>query len=263
MAGRMHISSSDTRTEALEFSDRELRRHTTFEKIWNGRLHTAFADIAPYYERASNVASLGLCNSWRRRFVTSIDIGPGQRVLDVCAGTNAVGVALSRRQEGVRVCAIEKNRAMQEVGKRAAQGLGFQIESIIGDANRLPFQDNYFDVVTLEWASRHLRLMDAFSEIRRVLKPNGCFCHCDMLKPKSKFVMASYGAYLNVCISLTALLFRSGSATWGCRNYFVRAIQEFYTSEELSELLSQVGFVNISQRVAPGGIIAIHKAFKA
>ncbi len=259
----MHISSSDTRPEALDFSNREFHRHATFEKIWNGKLRTAFAEIAPYYERASNVASLGLCNSWRRRFITSIDIRPGQRVLDVCAGTNAVGVELFRKQKEIRVCAIEKNPAMQKVGRSVANNLGFRIESVIGDANRLPFRDNYFDVVTVEWASRHLRLMEAFSEIRRVLKPKGCFYHCDMLRPKNEFVMASYGAYLKACISVTALLFRSGPETWGCRSYFVRAIQEFYTSEELSALLSQLGFSDITQTAAPGGIIAIHKAVKA
>ncbi len=158
-------------------------RRYQFSVIWGDRLDAVFADVAPYYDFASNLASLGLCNWWRRRFVSFIEVAPGARVLDVCAGTNGVGIGLLQRQPDVRVFALDRSEAMQAVGDANTRALGFHIESIINDAHKLPFPDDCFDVVTLQWASRHLRVVDVFSEIKRVLKPGGRFYHCDVLRP--------------------------------------------------------------------------------
>ncbi len=222
-----------------------------------------FADVAPYYDIASNLASLGLCQWWRRRFVSFIEVAPGDRVLDVCAGTNAVGIGLLLQQPDLRVIALDRSAAMQAVGGANARSLGFHVESIINDAHKLPFPDDCFDVITLQWASRHLQVLDVFSEIRRVLKPGGRFYHNDMLRPESKPVEMLYGAYLKACVSITALVFRSGSDAWHCRDYFVRAIEMFYSAAELTDILRNIGFSGVSVRRAPGGILACHKAIKA
>jgi len=105
-------------------------------------------------------------------------------------------------------------------------------------------------------------VIDVFSEIKHVLKPGGRFYHSDMLRPKSKTVEVLYSAYLKVCVSLTARAFRSGTDAWHCRNYFVRAIPMFYTAAELTDLLRNIGFSEVSERHAPGGILACHKAVK-
>ncbi|MDH5412054.1 MAG: class I SAM-dependent methyltransferase, partial [Alphaproteobacteria bacterium] len=126
----------------------------------------------------------------------------------------------------------------------------------------LPFPDASFDVVTLQFASRHLRIVDVFSEVRRVLRPGGAFYHSDMLKPQNPMVATLYGGYLKACVSGTALAFGSGTAAWSCRNYFVRAIELFYSSAELTELLRQIGFSDVTSNNAPGGIMAWHRAIK-
>ena len=182
-------------TLALDFADREGARKCEFSKVWNNKLHAVFSDVAPYYDVASDVASLGLCSRWRAKFLAMVQVKPGDKVLDVCAGTNAVGIGLMKRQPNIHAHAIDQSSAMQEVGKGLARSLGFEIESTIGDAHHLPFPDDYFDVVTLQYASRHLRVVDAFTEIRRVLKPGGRFYHCDMLRPESKIVEALYRGF--------------------------------------------------------------------
>jgi demethylmenaquinone methyltransferase/2-methoxy-6-polyprenyl-1,4-benzoquinol methylase len=257
------MNNSRVAEVAPDFSSRERERGHEFSVIWKGRLDAVFADVAPYYDFASNLASLGLCNWWRRRFVSFIEVAPGDRVLDVCAGTNGVGIGLLQRQPDLRVFALDRSAAMQAVGGANARALGFHIESIINDAHKLPFPDNCFDVVTLQWASRHLQVVEVFSEIMRVLKPGGRFHHCDMLRPESKPVEVLYSAYLRACVPITALLFRSGSDAWHCRNYFVRAIQMFYSAAELTDLLRNIGFSEVSDWRAPGGILACHKAVKA
>lgn len=246
----------------LTFQVREQTRREEFTPIWQDTLDAVFADVAPYYDIASDVASLGLCSRWRRRFSTSVAVRPGDRVLDVCAGTNGVGIELLKRQPDLNVSAIDRSAAMQEEGGRRARARGFEIESHIGDVHILPFPDASFDVVTLQFASRHLRVVDVFSEIHRVLRPGGSFHHSDMLKPEHPLVASLYGGYLKACVSGTALAFGSGTAAWSCRNYFVRAIELFYSSKELTELLKQIGFAEVTASSAPGGILATHRAVK-
>ncbi len=247
---------------ALDFSRREDARRDAFSRVWASALDAVFSDVAPYYDIASEVASLGLCSRWRRRFVDEIDAGPGERVLDVCAGTNGVGIALLRRQPDLRITAMDRSRAMQKVGRRLAGARGFEIDSVIGDAHRLPFPDSSFDVVTLQWASRHLAVVDVFTEVRRVLRPGGRFHHCDMLRPAHPGVAAAYGAYLWASLSATAIAFGSSREAWACRDYFVRAIDLFYSADELSALLAELGFAGISSEAAPGGVIARHRAVR-
>jgi demethylmenaquinone methyltransferase/2-methoxy-6-polyprenyl-1,4-benzoquinol methylase len=254
---------TSTREQAAQyFSGREGARKFAFSKIWGDELHDVFSDVAPYYDVASNVASLGLCKTWRRKFVNSVEIRPGDEVLDLCAGTNAVGIALLRREPRARVRALDRSKEMQEVGGQIARDQGFEIESHIGDAHKLPFADESFDIVTLQWASRHLQVVEVFSEVRRVLKPGGTFYHCDMLRPENQIVRALYSAYLKFCVSATALIFRSGAAAWRCRDYFVQAIEMFYSTRELSEMLEHLGFTDVSSDDAIGGFMATHRARK-
>jgi len=244
------------------FADREQARASRFEAVWDQQLDAVFADVAPYYDRANVVASLGFWNGWRRRFVSSMTIRPGARVLDVCAGTNAIGIELLAREPSLRVHAIDRSRAMQEVGRQRAEARGMTIESTIGDVHQLPFPDDYFDIVTLQFASRHLRIARVLAEIRRVLRPGGHFHHCDMLRPGSRFVEELYYLYLRACLTVTAWIFSSGDAALGCRRYFIQALRMFYSPKELSELLVQAGFDHVVYQPIFAGMLAFHSARK-
>ena len=249
-------------TAAQYFLGREEKRKHAFSGIWGDELHAVFKDVAPYYDVASNVASLGMCITWRGKFLSAVDLKPGDKVLDVCAGTNAVGIGLLKKQPAARITAIDRSQEMQDVGQQLARANGMEIESVVGDVHRLPFPDNSFDVATLQWASRHLQIVDVFSEIRRVLKPGGRFHHCDMLRPENPVVQTLYSTYLKGCVSATALIFGSGKEARSCRNYFVEAIELFYSSREITAMLEHVGFSPVTAQDAMGGVMAIHRATK-
>jgi demethylmenaquinone methyltransferase/2-methoxy-6-polyprenyl-1,4-benzoquinol methylase len=241
---------------------REQAREQLFSAVWTRDLNDVFADVAPYYDRANHVASLGLWNWFLDGYMSTIDVRPGQRVLDVCAGTNAIGIALLKREPGLEVHAIDRSAAMQEVGRRRAQAMGLRIHSVLGDAHELPFPDRHFDVVTLQYASRHLRVKLVFEEIRRVLKPGGCFYHCDMLRPGNPLVEKLYYAYLRFCLALTGFLFQSGPAALKCKKYFINALQMFYSADELSEMLRELGYRDVAAKTLFAGMIGFHRATK-
>ena len=244
------------------FNDKEHAREKAFETIWANDINDVFVDVAKYYDRINVFASLGLLNQLRRRFISTIDIQPNQKVLDVCAGTNVIGIDLLKKRPDIDVYAVDRSVAMQEVGRHNARGHGLEINSTICDVHNLPFADNYFDVVTLQYATRHLRVVKVFSEIKRVLKPGGHFYHCDMLRPANKLVEGTYYLYLKASLAFLARAFRSGSAPLNCQNYFIDAIRMFYSTDELSCLLSELGYSDIIGQSVLGGTVAFHKACK-
>ena len=241
---------------------RETVREERFNTVWTRELDRVFADVAPYYDRANYVASLGLWGWFRESFLNTITVHPGQRVLDVCAGTNAIGIGLLEREPRLEVHAIDRSREMQEVGAREASRRGFPIRSFIGDVHELPFPDNHFDVVTLQFASRHLRVKRVFSEILRVLKPGGRFHHCDMLRPANPIVERLYYTYLRFCLTFTAVVFQSGQSALDCRKYFIDALQMFYSADELAVVLKELGFRNVHFETVFAGMMAFHGAAK-
>ena len=114
-----------------EFANREIIRRQEFEHIWDKKLDAVFSDVAPYYDRANLVASLGLIDMLRRHFLSTINTSPGQKVLDVCAGTNANGIALLMREPTLQVYAVDRSKNMLKTGDQMAQQKGFHIRVLL------------------------------------------------------------------------------------------------------------------------------------
>ncbi|MBE9516443.1 MAG: class I SAM-dependent methyltransferase [Proteobacteria bacterium] len=248
--------------EIEKYLGREVAREQAFSKIWSDEINEVFADVAFYYDRVNQAASLGLIGWFMKSFISTIDLKPGQRVLDVCAGTNAVGIGLLKKQPDLEVYAVDRSAEMQSVGQENAKARGFHIDSTITDVHTLPFPDNHFDVVTISFASRHLRLIEVIKEIKRVLKPGGHFYHNDMLRPGNKIVEKAYFAYLTACVSVVAWMFKSNKYALGCKKYFVDALRMFYSPEEMTELLYDQGFTAVTSKSLLGGVVCSHKAGK-
>ena len=241
---------------------RESLRKERFGEVWSGQLDAVFADVAPYYDRANDIAALGLWRYFRRRFMATIPLQPRQTVLDVCAGTNAVGIALMQREPTLSLHAMDRSTHMQDVGRQRAEACGFKIHSHIGDVTRLPFPDQHFDVVTLQFASRHLLVREVFSEILRVLKPGGRFHHSDMLRPANPVVRRLYYAYLRLCLGFTSWYVGSNESAVRCKQYFIDALELFYTPAELSQVLREIGFADVQVDTVFYGMLGFHRATK-
>lgn len=243
------------------FDQRETIRRSLFSYTWRELIPRVFEDVPKYYRAGNVVASFGLWELWVWQFVRTIRLAPGCRALDVCAGTNDIGIRLLRRQPDIAVTAIDRSAEMQQEGQNRARRYGVAIDSVIHDVHTLPFPDASFDVVTLQAASRHLQLDKVLPEILRVLKPGGYFYHCDMLKPGTPLVRAMYLRFLRLSVAWTALVFESSRASRDCCEYFKEAISNFYTPEELSEIFRLVGFTDVTcKKSIWGGMVGFHKA---
>jgi len=257
-------SSSATSITSGKFEQREEKRRSLFSRTWREFIPKVFEDVPQYYRSGNIVASLGLWELWVWQFVRTIDLRPGYKALDVCAGTNDVGIRLLQKQPDISVTAIDRSKEMQEEGQNRAAKYHVKIKSIIQDVHTLPFPDNSFDVITLQAASRHLQLDKVLPEILRVLKPGGHFYHCDMLKPSTRIVEWFYLRFLRVSVALTALIFGSTEASRNCGEYFKDAIEHFYTPEELSAVFRLIGFANVKcKKSIWGGMVGFHNSQKS
>ncbi len=231
--------------------------------VWSEQLNEAFKNIAPYYDRGNMVASLGAWNWFLNQFMSMIKLSPKQQVLDVCAGTNAMGIALLKREPTLEITAIDRSTDMQNVGKQRAERLGFYIDSIIADVHTLPFPDNHFDVVTLQFASRYLKIAQVFAEVHRVLKPGGFFYHCDMLRPRSKIVEKIFNGFIRLSLTSTGFLFRSNPVTKNLIQYFIDSLGIFYSIEEITILLEEQGYTEVTAKDIFSELLGCHRARKS
>ncbi len=127
-----------------------------------------FDDVAKHYDRTNAVLSAGNAYLWRIATVRAVAPQPGERILDLAAGTGTSSVALSH--SGAKVIAVDFSPGMIEEGRRKHKN----IEFVQADIEKLPFGDDEFDAVTISFGLRNVNdPKQALAEMYRVLKPGG------------------------------------------------------------------------------------------
>ena len=239
---------------------KEYLRSHLFGETWRTSIPEVFRDVPTYYDKGNAVASLGTCACWSNIFAQAIQrhLPHGAKVLDVCSGTHDIPLRLLALDPTLKIHTVDGSPHMTAEGQRRARERNLTINARVCDAHVLPFADNSFDAVTLQFASRHLEIVRAFKEIYRVLKPGGIFCHNDMLRPASRIVEMPYLIYLRFSVWFTAKLFGSSTESMKCVGYFANAIRHFYTPRELSEVLDGVGFADVDNRSFLTGVLSYH-----
>ena len=111
-----------------------------------------FAPLGPRYDRYASLLSYGQDPRWRRFLVARLDVGPGDRVLDVATGTGAVALELVRRK-GCRVVGVDQSPEMLSEARRRA---GDRVELVEASAEALPFADGAFDALTFTYLLRYV-----------------------------------------------------------------------------------------------------------
>ncbi len=96
------------------FKQKEQNRLSLFSQTWMQKIPKVFEDIPSYYRWGNILASLGLWELWVWQFVGIIKLRPQDKILDVCAGTNCIGIKLLKKQSGISVTAIDRSKEKQE-----------------------------------------------------------------------------------------------------------------------------------------------------
>ena len=211
-----------------------------------------FDQVAPGYDRTNALLSGGNSVLWRMATVRALNLLPGERVLDVAAGTGTSAKALQKT--GADVAALDFSPGMVAEGRKRHPDIDF----VEGDAEALPFPAGSFDAVTISFGLRNVQNPQlALGEMYRVLKPGGRIVICEFSHPPAPLVQAGYQGYLKyVMPAVTAL----SSSHRDAYRYLMESIRDWPEQSVLSQWMRTAGFTRVAYRNLTGGIVALHRA---
>jgi demethylmenaquinone methyltransferase/2-methoxy-6-polyprenyl-1,4-benzoquinol methylase len=211
-----------------------------------------FDDVAERYDITNDVLSLGQTRLWRRAVVTAVDPRPGDRILDLAAGTGTSTQPFA--EAGADVIACDFSLGMLEVGKRARPHIPF----VAGDAMQLPFADASFDVVTISFGLRNIQdPVKGLAEMRRVTRPGGRLVVCEFSTPTNGAFRTVYMEYLMKALPRVATTVSSNPDAYV---YLAESIRAWPDQRGLAALIEQAGWQRPGYRNLSGGIVALHRA---
>lgn len=213
-----------------------------------------FDDVAPKYDIVNDILSMGQARRWRRIVVDAVGAVPGQRVLDLAAGTGTSSEPYA--DAGIQVVACDFSVGMLKVGKRRRPDIDF----VAGDATNLPFADNSFNASTISFGLRNvIDPKKALREMLRVTKPGGKIVVAEFSQPTFAPFRTVYTEYLMRALPAVA---RKTASNPEAYVYLAESIRVWPNQDELAHWLSEAGWGNVAYRNLSGGIVAIHRATK-
>ena len=211
-----------------------------------------FDAVAHRYDITNDVLSLWQDRLWRVATRRAVAAQPGMRVLDLAAGTGTSSEAYA--DEGIAVVPCDFSTGMVGVGKRRRPDLSF----VAGDATRLPFADESFDVVTISFGLRNVVDTDrALREMHRVTKPGGRLVVCEFSRPTFGPFRAVYTWYLTRLLPRVARVVASNTPAYG---YLAESITDWPDQRALAHVIARAGWRSVAYRNLSGGIVALHRA---
>jgi len=213
-----------------------------------------FDDVAERYDLTNDVLSLGQTRLWRRAVAQAVAARPGERLLDLAAGTGSSSLPFVAA--GAQVVAADFSLGMLRVGKRAHPAL----DLLAGDALRLPFADAAFDAVTISFGLRNVSDVDAaLTEMARVTRTGGRLVVCEFSHPTWAPFRTVYTEYLMRALPSVA---RRVSSNPDAYVYLAESIRAWPDQQALSRRVAASGWTAVGWRNLSGGIVALHRASK-
>jgi demethylmenaquinone methyltransferase / 2-methoxy-6-polyprenyl-1,4-benzoquinol methylase len=217
-----------------------------------------FDRTAHRYDMVNDVLSLGQDRLWRRAVARAVGAGPGERVLDLAAGTGTSARAFAAA--GATCVACDFSLGMLREGLRRQRGEAgggrAQVSFVAGDALALPFRDASFDAVTISFGLRNVAdPRAALTELRRVTRPGGRLVVCEFSHVRGRPADLLYQRYLQRVLPAVAGLVSSNPDAYA---YLTESIRDWPGQAELARSLQAAGWSAVRWRNLSFGIVALH-----
>ncbi len=214
-----------------------------------------FDGVARRYDVTNDILSMGQDRRWRRAVTAAVDARPGDRILDLAAGTGTSSLPFLA-VVGATVVPCDFSMGMLSVGKGTHPRLPF----VAGDATRLPFANLTFEAVTISFGLRNVAdHAQALAEAARVTKPGGRLVVCEFSHPTFGPFRKVYAEYLMRALPPVA---RAVSSNPDSYVYLAESIQAWPDQQRLAAIIAENGWRDVCFRNLSGGIVALHRAHR-
>jgi demethylmenaquinone methyltransferase/2-methoxy-6-polyprenyl-1,4-benzoquinol methylase len=233
---------------------------TIDENAKQQKVASVFSSVAEKYDVMNDLMSLGLHRLWKGFTVRLAAVKEGNRVLDVAGGTADLSLAFARKVGASgKVWLTDINHAMLTRGRDRVVDEGFNLPSAQCDAEKLPFPDDYFDVVSVAFGLRNMTHKDAaLAEMRRVLRPGGRLLVLEFsriwkpLTPVYDFYSFKFLPWLGAKIAGDSDSYQ----------YLAESIRVHPDQETLKTMMEDAGLSRVDYFNLSAGIVAVHRGYK-
>jgi demethylmenaquinone methyltransferase/2-methoxy-6-polyprenyl-1,4-benzoquinol methylase len=227
------------------------------------RVRAVFESVAGKYDVMNDLMSFGVHRLWKHFTLSLTALRPGQHALDVAGGTGDLAAGMLRQVgKSGRVVLSDVNPAMLEIGRDRLldQGFSGNVECIVADAERLPFEDCSFDCLTIGFGLRNVTdKAAALKSMHRVLKPGGQLLILEFSTPVAPGLKPIYDAYSFKVLPLLGRVVAQDAASY---RYLAESIRMHPNQETLLGMLNAAGFGQTRYHNLTGGIVAVHRGYK-
>ena len=214
-----------------------------------------FDDVANRYDFLNDLLSLGRTKAWRRAVTSIIAPKPGMKILDIAAGTGSSSRPLV--DKGAVVTALDFSQGMIEQGRKQNKNINF----VQGDALKLPFEDNSFEVTTISFGLRNTSNTEiALKEALRVTKDGGRIVVAEFSHPVNPIFKK---IYLNYLMKALPVIVKKISKNPDAYIYLADSIRAWPDQAELASIMRDSGFKSVAWQDLTFGIVAVHIGYKA
>jgi demethylmenaquinone methyltransferase/2-methoxy-6-polyprenyl-1,4-benzoquinol methylase len=220
-----------------------------------------FDTISGNYDNLNRVISFGIDVKWRKKVLKIVSDKKPKVILDIATGTGDLAILMAQTN-AEKIIGLDISAGMLEVGKKKVEdkNLSNIIELVLGDSENMPFDDNYFDAITVGFGVRNFENLEkGFAEILRVLKPNGVFVILETSVPDKFPYKQGYNFYSKNILPLIGKLFSKDNDAYG---YLSESAATFPYGEALNNILRKTGFIDVVAMPQTFGVATIYSASK-
>ena len=224
------------------------------------RVRGVFDSVAGKYDLMNDLMSGGLHRAWKAYTVMVANAQPGQRVLDIAGGTGDLALAFSKKVGTTgQVVHTDINEAMLRTGRDRLLDAGVILPTVVCDAEKLPFPDGHFDVVSVAFGLRNMTHKDAaLREMARVLKPGGKLLVLEFSQVAGPLRKA-YDLYSFKVLPRLGSLVAGDAESY---RYLAESIRMHPNQQELKALMKSNGFGHVDFHNMTAGVVALHVGLK-
>lgn len=237
------------------------RTHFGFQEVAEnekgGKVAQVFDRVAQRYDLMNDLMSLGLHRAWKAFAVALARVRPGEKVLDVAAGSGDLARAFQRRvSPGGEVWLSDVNRSMLERGRDRLLDAGALAPAVQCDGERLPFPAAYFDCVSVGFGLRNMTRKDAaLAEMARVLKPGGRLVVLEFSKVWGP-LRPAYDLY---SFKVLPWLGERVAGDRAAYRYLAESIRMHPDQATLKAMMEAAGFSGVEVYNLAAGVVAVHR----